>query len=459
MIPLFSYLLPLFIAANRVVAPVNNASPMAVAAVGLATVFGFGAMPIGLAAGPRYVPKWKKQACEIPAAQHPRSHYVCDEAGEVKCLSGWTGDLCDVPLCRKGCDPLQGYCRRPGECLCKLGFYGELCDKCIPLPGCQHGGCNVSFECACNPGWKGLFCSEPICDPDCYPSQGYCERPGECRCRVGWQGPKCKKCKVLPGCVHGTCQGPLECRCDPGWTGVFCQTPICAQGCSRENGGCYRPGTCRCKVGWTGPNCTECVPYPGCAHGTCRRPWECRCQTGWAGDLCEEKLTFCDHHSNICENNGTCISMTKEHGDFRCICPLGYAGRQCQIETVEPAIDLMPPMPQPQSNITVTLSSELTEVPKEQENIEENDEGDTQPPHNRTTATPIVNAHQGHFETKKKVTVEDDLNATTTIEPLGTILITDPPSTVEPSATAGKWPTESPTENPIIDSDADNEAY
>lgn len=92
---------------------------------------------------------------------------------------------------------------------------------------------------------------------------------------------------------------------------------ICAQGCSRENGGCYRPGTCRCKVGWTGPNCTECVPYPGCAHGTCRRPWECRCQTGWAGDLCEEKLTFCDHHSNICENNGTCISMTKEHGDFR----------------------------------------------------------------------------------------------------------------------------------------------
>lgn len=53
MIPLFGYLLPLFIAANRVVAPVNNASPMAVAAVGLATAFGFGAMPIGLAAGPR----------------------------------------------------------------------------------------------------------------------------------------------------------------------------------------------------------------------------------------------------------------------------------------------------------------------------------------------------------------------------------------------------------------------
>lgn len=52
---------------------------------------------------------------------------------------GWTGDLCDVPICRKGCDPLQGYCRRPGECRCKLGFYGQLCDKCVALPGCQHG--------------------------------------------------------------------------------------------------------------------------------------------------------------------------------------------------------------------------------------------------------------------------------------------------------------------------------
>lgn len=100
------------------------------------------------------------KACEIPASQNEHSHYICSDDGEVKCLPGWTGDLCDVPKCRSGCDPLQGYCNRPGECLCKLGFYGERCNKCIPLPGCQHGYCNVSFECICHEGWDGLFCSE-----------------------------------------------------------------------------------------------------------------------------------------------------------------------------------------------------------------------------------------------------------------------------------------------------------
>lgn len=62
------------------------------------------------------------QACEVPASQNEHSHYICTDNGEVKCLRGWTGDVCDVPICRKGCDPLQGYCKRPGECLCKLGM-------------------------------------------------------------------------------------------------------------------------------------------------------------------------------------------------------------------------------------------------------------------------------------------------------------------------------------------------
>lgn len=38
----------------------------------------------------RYVPKWKKQACEVPTSQNEQSHYTCDDNGEVKCLPGTT---------------------------------------------------------------------------------------------------------------------------------------------------------------------------------------------------------------------------------------------------------------------------------------------------------------------------------------------------------------------------------
>lgn len=102
----------------------------------------------------------RSQACEKPQKYKMNSHYTCDEKGDVKCLPGWQGDLCQVPMCRRGCDPMNGYCQRPGECRCRIGYTGEQCDKCIPLPGCQHGICNKPFECICKPGWDGLFCTE-----------------------------------------------------------------------------------------------------------------------------------------------------------------------------------------------------------------------------------------------------------------------------------------------------------
>lgn len=42
-----------------------------------------------------------------------------------------------------------------------------------------------------------------------------------------------------------------------------------------------------------------------------------------------------------------------------------------------------------------------------------------------------------------------------TAEPLEPIFITDPPTTVDPAATAGKWPTESATES--LERDDENE--
>lgn len=55
---------------------------------------------IDLTTAVRYVPKWKKQACEVPASQNDQSHYTCDDNGEVKCLPGWNCyieiKICDV---------------------------------------------------------------------------------------------------------------------------------------------------------------------------------------------------------------------------------------------------------------------------------------------------------------------------------------------------------------------------
>ncbi|XP_063228860.1 neurogenic locus protein delta-like isoform X2 [Bacillus rossius redtenbacheri] len=286
----------------------------------------------GVLPASRYVPKWKKQACEIPARENQNSHYVCTDNGDVKCLPGWTGDLCDVPLCRKGCDPLQGYCKRPGECRCKLGFYGELCNKCIGLIGCQYGSCNASFDCNCLPGWDGMFCSDPICHNDCHKTRGYCQWPGECRCRLGWAGRTCEDCQVLPGCQHGYCNRPLECRCHEGFTGILCQTPICAENCNRERGYCRKPDECRCRVGWWGKNCDTCFPYPGCKHGSCNRPWECNCEPGWGGALCDQELTHCRDHPDACENGATCVSLSEEDGGYRCLCAEGYTGRSCEVE-------------------------------------------------------------------------------------------------------------------------------
>ncbi|CAG9799143.1 unnamed protein product [Chironomus riparius] len=304
------------------------------------------------------IPKWKKQACEVPQ-QNEYFHYKCDENGDLKCLPGWQGDLCDVPICRQKCDPQNGYCKRPFECRCKLGFYGENCEQCIPLPGCQNGICHNPFECKCVKGWRGVFCNEPICREDCHPTHGYCENAGECKCRIGWTGKNCRDCQILPGCMHGTCTNPFECQCLPGWTGFLCDRAICNLNCNKQSGYCTKPGTCRCKVGWIGNNCSECHPYPGCKNGNCTRPWECNCHPRWGGLLCDEELNYCEKNRDVCQH-GTCKSLPKDDGNFECSCMPGYFGQRCDRKTATSIsrIEVMPTFPMRETSSQKPLLSE-----------------------------------------------------------------------------------------------------
>ncbi|XP_058978223.1 tenascin [Musca domestica] len=377
------------------------------------------------------IPLWKQRACEKAQKQKANSHYTCDDKGDVKCLPGWQGDLCQVPMCRKGCDPMNGYCQRPGECRCRIGYTGELCDKCIPLPGCQHGDCTKPFECICRPGWDGLFCTEPSCREGCHNTRGYCEAPNECRCRIGWAGRNCSDCAVLPGCQHGTCNKPLECNCLPGYTGLLCQLPICASDCHKQHGYCKKPGECRCKVGWTGPKCDQCFPYPGCVNGDCEKPWECNCKPGWGGILCDEALTYCKENPNICENGGKCISLTKEDGSYHCQCRQGYLGKNCEIideflitSTVAPRITPPPPLDWETADIADDINENLIR----RTNVTQNLAATRKP----SVITPITK--EGVTESHEKIPLKNRFNSTT---PKPVVVITPSTPTAVPNLKLG----------------------
>ncbi|KAK2104901.1 hypothetical protein P7K49_018757 [Saguinus oedipus] len=120
-----------------------------------------------------------------------------------------------------------------------------------------------------------------------------------------------------------------------------------------------------CSYGWQGRFCDECVPYPGCVHGSCVEPWQCSCETNWGGLLCDKggggvgaglmltvtwreagdggqalllsipplpaDLNYCGNH-HPCTNGGTCINA--EPDQYRCTCPDGYSGRNCEKGTL-----------------------------------------------------------------------------------------------------------------------------
>lgn len=107
---------------------------------------------------------------------------------------------------------------------------------------------------------------------------------------------------------------------------------------------------------------------------------------------------------------------------------MGYMGRQCQIKTMIPSMDLIPPMP----DANMGLSQEIQGL-ADKPSIEESSNEDK---------------HE-----------EEPVKEEQTAEPLGPIVITDPPTTspIDPAATAGKWPTEAATESTEIERDDENE--
>ncbi|XP_028844650.1 protein delta homolog 2 isoform X2 [Denticeps clupeoides] len=100
--------------------------------------------------------------------------------------------------------------------------------------------------------------------------------------------------------------------------------------CYQDNGRCDDvTGECRCDPGWAGPRCADCVRTPGCVHGSCHQPWQCTCDAGWTGRFCDKDIHFCAKQQP-CRNGATCV--TDEFGEYSCLCPAGFHGRNCEFK-------------------------------------------------------------------------------------------------------------------------------
>lgn len=106
------------------------------------------------------------------------------------------------------------------------------------------------------------------------------------------------------------------------------------------------------------------------------------------------------------------------------MCPLGFHGRQCEKEIEVPSTDLTPPKP-----------------------LEPLDSSTSQPEHEEQQEETSTDLESSARPDTSSPTTEE------TAEPLGPIVITDPPE----SQTAGKWPPEPPTDSPHLQFDSENE--
>uniref|UniRef100_A0A8D3DTK9 Delta-like protein n=1 Tax=Scophthalmus maximus TaxID=52904 RepID=A0A8D3DTK9_SCOMX len=141
------------------------------------------------------------------------------------------------------------------------------------------------------------------------------------RCNEHYYGSKCNKvCRPRDDYFgHYVCDQNGNRGCMEGWTGPDCKT---------GEGRCGSRCKHRCNYGWQGPLCDECLPYPGCVHGTCNEPWQCSCEKNWGGLLCDKDLNYCGTN-RPCKNGGTC--MNTEPDEYNCACPDGYSGKNCEI--------------------------------------------------------------------------------------------------------------------------------
>ena len=133
--------------------------------------------------------------------------------------------------------------------------------------------------------------------------------------------------------------------CYPGFTGENCSINIddCSPSVCQNNGTCedrVDDFICSCPYTYAGKTCerqSSCSPEKttveimlSVTHHLLRALLKPPVSVpGYTGLTCETEINEC--LNDPCENNGNCIDLI---GRFRCLCPAGLTGDQCQISLV-----------------------------------------------------------------------------------------------------------------------------
>ncbi|XP_076080264.1 uncharacterized protein LOC143051139 [Mytilus galloprovincialis] len=314
-----------------------------------------GSVPMAFKAVYQFVNPCEDHTCQNGAiCSVTNRSYVCN------CPHGWSGRFCEANIddcvnepCLFGgtcVDELNGY-----HCQCSKEFSGNRCEKflgkCAEHP-CVHGACHVTsrynYTCKCEKDYIGKNCDhkQQYCNPNpcvhgsCLETFGYYL----CQCKNGYTGQNCNipenPCKYRP-CANGVCSlvnATYHCACSKGFYGRNCDIIDKCANMNCLHGKCVNMNNtlkCECDNGFTGSNCdvmiNQCAKV-NCFHGKCintNNTLSCECKEGWTGSTCETDIAIDPCDKAQC-GIGLCEALHGSRMEYRCLCPNGYHGKNCQ---------------------------------------------------------------------------------------------------------------------------------